>query len=54
MHSWPKDIYDKPSLRSVQKWKYEPRTEVETDEQRKDFITSVRYILTDYYGNDPI
>ncbi|MBL4853065.1 MAG: TonB family protein [Robiginitomaculum sp.] len=54
LHSWPKDIYDKPSLRSVQKWKYEPRTEVETDEQRKDFITSVRYILTDYYGNDPI
>jgi len=54
LHSWPKDIFDKSSLRSVKKWQYQPRTSKETDAQRKDLMTTVTYILTDYYEDGPI
>ncbi len=54
LHSWPKDIFDKSSIRSVKKWRYTPRQDGETDEMRKGIVTQITYILTDYFGGDPI
>ena len=54
IHSWPKNMYDKSSIAAVKKWRYTPRVAEETDEQRQNIRTTIRYILTDYYGRDPI
>ena len=51
LESWPKDIFDKSSQKSVAQWEYNPRTASETEADRKDIITTVRYILTDRSGN---
>lgn len=49
--SWPKDLYEKSSLRSLTKWEYTARTADETDADREDLVTTIRYILTDYSGD---
>ncbi|MCF6221767.1 MAG: energy transducer TonB [Robiginitomaculum sp.] len=54
LHSWPEKMYDKSSVAAVKRWRYTPRVPEETDAQRKNIRTDIRYILTDYYGNDPI
>ncbi len=54
LHSWPKNMYDKSSRNAIKKWKYTPRTPKETDEQRQGIRTVMRYILSGYYGGDPI
>lgn len=54
VHSWPKKIFEKSSMRAVRQWRYTPRIAEETDEQRKDLRTTITYILTGYYGGDPI
>lgn len=54
LHSWPGKIYERSSRLSVSNWKYSPRVEGETDEQRTGFVVPIKYILTGYYSNDPI
>lgn len=49
--SWPPELYDKASLKAVRKWKYSPRTPEETDSDRTDLVTTLRYMLTDQFGN---
>lgn len=51
LESWPKDIWDKSSIRAVNQWQYTPRTADESDEDRKDIIVTIRYMLTDRAGN---
>lgn len=54
IHSWPEKMYNKSSIAAVKRWRYTPRVPEETDEQRKNIRTDIRYILTDYYGRAPI
>jgi len=49
--SWPEDLYDEPSLEAVDKWVYTPRTPEETDSDRKDIVTTIRYMLRDSARN---
>lgn len=49
--SWPEEIYEKSSLKSLAKWEYTARTPEETDSDRQELVTTIRYILTDYSGN---
>lgn len=49
--AWPKDLYEKPSLRAIQKWEYSPRTSAETDSDREDILVTLRYMLTDRSGD---
>lgn len=49
--SWPKDLYEKPSLRAVQNWEYSPRTVSEVDSDREDILVTLRYMLTDRSGD---
>lgn len=49
--SWPKDLYEKPSLEAVQKWEYSPRTATEVDSDREDLLVTLRYMLTDRSGD---
>jgi len=49
--SWPEHIFEKASEKAVRQWKYSPRTAGETDADRTDIITTVRYVLRDRYGN---
>lgn len=51
LESWPPDIFEKSSEKSIKKWQYTARQEGETDEDRKDIITTVRYVLTDRNGD---
>lgn len=46
LESWPEEIWDKSSIAAVKKWKYTPRTADETDSDRTDIITTLRYRLT--------
>lgn len=49
--SWPEDIYKKASLDSLKRWEYTPRTEDETDSDRENIISTIRFQLTDKAGN---
>lgn len=49
--SWPKDVFEKSSLRALKKWEYTSRVAEETDEDRQDLVTTIRYILTDEFDN---
>ncbi len=51
LESWPPDVFDVASKRAVAKWRYSPRTEDQTDSDRTDIITTVRYRLADEFGN---
>ena len=46
-----KGVYEKSSLKSMEKWEYTPRTAEENDGDRQGMVTTIRYILTDYSGN---
>lgn len=48
--SWPPDVYEKSSLRSLEGWKYSPRQPQETDEDRQKLITTIRYNINDRFG----
>lgn len=49
--SWPIDLYEKSSLKSLKQWQYTTRTAEETDEDRQGIISTLRYILTDSSGD---
>ncbi|MEP3892024.1 MAG: hypothetical protein ABJN69_16325 [Hellea sp.] len=49
--SWPKDLYERSSLKSLAKWEYTARTDEETDGDREDLVTTIRYVLTDQFGD---
>jgi len=49
--SWPPDLYDKTSLQTLEKWEYSPRQEGETDADRTNLITTIRYVIEDRKGN---
>lgn len=49
--SWPKGLYEKSSLKSMKGWEYTERTEKETDADRQELITTIRYMLTDRSGD---
>ena len=49
--SWPKDLYERSSLKALAKWEYTPRTEGEIDSDREDLVTTIRYILRDGRGD---
>ena len=54
LQSWPVKMYDSSSLNSLKKWKYETKADGEEGAQRTGIVTTIKYILTDYYGSDPI
>ncbi len=54
LQSWPKNIYDKSSLNSLKKWKYETKENGKEGAQRANIVTTIKYILSDYMSNDPI
>lgn len=49
--SWPKGLYEKSSLDSLKGWQYAPRTEAETDIDRQDIVSTIRYQLNDVSGD---
>lgn len=49
--SWPKDLYEESSLESLKQWQYTPRTSEQSDNDRKNIVTTIRYNLTDSSGN---
>lgn len=49
--SWPKDLYEKSSLKALSKWEYTARTPEETDGDREDLVTTIRYMLRDRSGD---
>lgn len=49
--SWPKDVFEKSSLKSLAKWEYTARAPEETNSDREELVTTIRYILTDLSGN---
>ncbi len=51
LESWPPDIFEESSKKSVAKWQYTQRDIDETDTDRTDIITTIRYKLTDRDGN---
>ena len=51
LESWPPDIFEESSERSVEQWVYSERTQDETDEGRTDLIVPLWYRLTDHNGD---
>lgn len=49
--SWPGDIYEAPAMRSLKKWEYSPRVEGETDADRSNLISTIRFNIQDRSGN---
>lgn len=49
--SWPRDVFEKSTLKAIEKWQYTPKTEGETEVERQDLIVTLRYTLTDSSGN---
>ena len=49
--SWPPDLYEESSLKSLEDWEYTPRVPGETDEDRQDIVQTITYRLTDYSKN---
>jgi len=54
LQSWPVKMYDRASLNSLKKWKYETKIDGEEGAQRTGIVSTIKYILSDYYGGDPI
>jgi len=51
LESWPEGIFEKSSEKAVLKWVYPKKTAEQTESDRTEFITTVRYILADEFGN---
>ena len=49
--SWPEDIFEKSTLRALEKWQYTARTAEESDSDRQNLLVTLRYKLTDSSGN---
>lgn len=49
--SWPPGLYEKASLKSLETWKYSPRSEGETDADRTNLISTIRFDIHDRNGN---
>ena len=49
--SWPEELYEDASLKSLKQWEYTPRTSDETDADRQGIIQTIRFMLTDSQGN---
>ena len=54
LNSWPVKMYDRSSLNSLKRWKYETKADGKDGAQRTGIVSTIKYILTDYMGNDPI
>ncbi len=54
LQSWPEKVYDRSSLIAIKKWKYESKADGQQGAQRTGIIITMKYILTDYMGRDPI
>ena len=48
--SWPPEVYEKSSLRALKRWEYSPRQAGETDKDRENLITTIRYDIQDRFG----
>ena len=48
--SWPPDLYEKSSLLSLNTWQYSARKPDETDEDRSNIVSTIRYDINDKYG----
>ena len=48
--SWPVDLYEKSSLKALNSWQYSTREAGETDEDRSNIITTLRYNIRDEFG----
>lgn len=48
--SWPPEVYEKSSLRSLAKWEYSARRPDETDKDRKNIVTTIQYRIEDRSG----
>jgi hypothetical protein len=48
--SWPPDIFEASSLKSLDGWEYSARAEGETDEDRQNIVATIRYVLADSQG----
>jgi len=49
--SWPENLYDKESLKTVAKWQYTARTPDESDADRQDLIVTIRYNISNSNGD---
>lgn len=49
--SWPPGLYEEAALNSLKNWKYSPRTDGETDIDRTNLISTIRFDISDRYGN---
>jgi len=49
--SWPQGVYEEAALKSLKSWEYSPRVEGETDADRKNLITTIRFNIVDARGN---
>lgn len=49
--SWPPNLYEKAALKSLEKWEYSTRSEGETDADRSNLISTIRFVITDRNGN---
>lgn len=54
LQSWPQKVYDRSSMNSLKRWKYETKADGKEGAQRTGIVTTVKYILRDYMGSDPI
>ncbi|MBL4869707.1 MAG: TonB family protein [Robiginitomaculum sp.] len=54
LQSWPKKIYDKPSIRALKKWKYETKQDGKDGAQRTGIVVPITYVLTGYLTGDPV
>ena len=48
--AWP-SYYEEPALKAVEKYEYSPRTTAETDADRTNIVSTVRFMLTDEHGD---
>ena len=49
--SWPPDLYEETSLTSLSNWKYSAKQPGETEMDRKNLISTIRYQINDRNGN---
>ena len=51
VYSWPKKMYDKSSMRSINQWQYEAKADGAPGAQREGIVTTINYLLQTRSGN---
>jgi len=46
VHSWPRDVYDKSSVKAMEQWEYAPKTGSEPADFRKNIMVPFNYYLS--------